>query len=308
MVVSTAFQYPLDDSITSWGGFQFEQVLQATSTLFQTRTVGGFIINFQGNNLFYDLNGAITGGTISQIYVTDSQGNPFWQVTQFQDSAAQIFSLIQGTDPQLFFDFLLRGNDVTTGSPLNDKLNSKAGDDIISGLNGNDLLLGSDGVDQLLGGNGNDSLNGDAGNDTLLGSAGNDNLVGGLDQDLLNGGVGRDVLRGGAGGDRFVFDIDRAFNRILIGSDRVIDFQRGLDKITLDRTTFTAFRSNRISFASVANVAAAKSSTALITYVRGTGALFYNANQAAAGFGIGGQFAFLQNRSPLTARDFVVQS
>lgn len=129
--------------------------------------------------------------------------------------------------------------------------------------------------------------------------------MGGPGDDLISGGVGADVLSGQGGRDRFLFDIRRPFRRNLMGVDRIIDFRRNVDDIVIDRTTFTAFRNNQVSFASVANVVQAARSNALITYARGT--LYYNENGAAPGFGSGGAFARLQNRSPLTVNDFIVQ-
>jgi Ca2+-binding RTX toxin-like protein len=63
------------------------------------------------------------------------------------------------------------------------------------------------------------NLNGGAGNDTIDGGAGNDTVVGGL---------GVDRLIGGAGADRFVEDV-------LGLGDRVVDFEKGVDKIDVSR-------------------------------------------------------------------------
>ena len=51
-------------------------------------------------------------------------------------------------------------------------------------------------------------------------------LVGGAGNDVLHGGQGNDVLLGGAGSDRFQFSG-------LNGTDRIADFQQGLDKIDI---------------------------------------------------------------------------
>lgn len=317
MVVSTAYQYALDNTPTEWGPFEYEQTLQATSTVFQNRTVGGFTVTFQGNDLTYGSNGEVTGGTFTSVDVTSPENEPYLTVTEMQADAPQVFLSIANNDPQAFFRYIFRANDVFQGSPLADRLRIFNGNDRIFGFAGNDEFWGGAGVDRLNGGVGNDTLNGDAGNDVLngdagndnlLGGTGNDNMVGGGGNDQLTGGVGVDVLRGGAGRDRFNFDIGRPFNRNLIGIDRIVDFQRGVDKIRIDRTTFTAFPNNQIRFASVANITQAQRSTALITYVPSTGALFYNQNRGLPGFGSGGQFAVLQNRPPLTASDFVVQT
>lgn len=162
-------------------------------------------------------------------------------------------------------------------------------------------------VRQLTGTNGRDRLTGDAGNNVLTGLGGNDILNGEAGRDRLIGEIGKDTLTGGADADQFVFDIGRGFKRSLMGIDVITDFQRP-DKIALDRTTFTALRGNRVSFQSVKTVAQAKNSRALITYVRSTGALFYNQNGKAQGFGQGGQFADFKNGLNLAASDFIVQA
>lgn len=95
-----------------------------------------------------------------------------------------------------------------------------------AGLRGSGNLLdnrleGSDGVDQLFG---------LAGNDILLGGAGNDALDGGDGNDTLNGGAGNDKVWGGAGIDYFAFGSDVVRQA---GSDEVMDFARGIDKLDL---------------------------------------------------------------------------
>lgn len=298
MAISTAFQLPLDGTATTWGPFLISQVLRSTSTAFQIRTVGGFRANWQGVNLTYSPTGAITGGAFTRLNVVAPVNQPYWQVTQLVASAPTVYSLLT-IGPQPFYSYILRGNDLSTGSPAADKL---------KGYGGNDRLFGRGGNDILSGGVGNDALFGEAGNDTLLGEDGIDNLVGGDGNDSLNGGKGIDTLKGDAGRDRFIFDIGQPFNRVLMGNDRIIDFQPGQDSIVLDRTTFTAFLSNRPSFAAVPNLTQAQRSGALITYIQSTGALFYNQNGAAPGFGTGGQFATLQNLPILGASSFVVQA
>jgi len=162
-------------------------------------------------------------------------------------------------------------------------------------------------VRQLTGTNGRDRLTGDTGDDVLTGLGGNDILNGEAGRDRLIGGIGKDTLTGGADADQFVFDIGRSFKQSPIGVDVITDFQRP-DKIVLDRTTFTALRGNRASFQSVKTVGKAQNSRALITYIRSTGALFYNQNGKAPGFGQGGQFADFKNGLNLAASDFIVQS
>ncbi|WP_088890922.1 FG-GAP-like repeat-containing protein [Leptolyngbya ohadii] len=182
--------------------------------------------------------------------------------------------------------------------------------DNVTGGSGNDRINGNALDNTLLGGTGDDFLNGQAGDDNLLGEAGNDNLVGAVGDDDLTGGMGNDSLRGGNGEDNFVFDIGKAFTKAEMGVDTLRDFNRNFDRITLDRTTFTEL-GRRVSFASVDRLLQAKRSDAVITYIRGTGNLYYNANGSERGFGEGGLFATLErSTSParnLSAADFAIR-
>lgn len=67
-------------------------------------------------------------------------------------------------------------------------------------------------------------LRGDNGNDTLLGGSGDDLLLGSRGNDILAGQAGSDQLVGGTGRDVFV---------VGQGNDLIVDFQPGLDKLTL---------------------------------------------------------------------------
>jgi len=91
-----------------------------------------------------------------------------------------------------------------------------------------------DGVGKTL--TGNELANqifGSTGNDELTGGAGKDRLDGGEGEDVLTGGLGRDQLRGDAGADRFVFGSISEVGRTASTSDRVLDFETGLDRLDL---------------------------------------------------------------------------
>jgi hypothetical protein len=77
-----------------------------------------------------------------------------------------------------------------------------------------------------------DNLIGGAGVDRLFGSEGNDLMNSGGGSDLLNGGTGRDLLTGGAGADMFVFALADDITGFF-GSERITDFQSGIDHIDL---------------------------------------------------------------------------
>jgi Ca2+-binding RTX toxin-like protein len=180
-------------------------------------------------------------------------------------------------------------------------------DDVL-GTSLKDEIRGNDARNQLTGNLGPDTLTGLSGNDTLIGGEGRDRLDGGAGNDRLSGGTGSDWLKAGEGRDRFIFDHGAPFTAT--SQDRIVDFEKGQDKIVLDRSTFTALR-GKVSFASVQTIAQAGGSMALITYIRSTGRLYYNADGAIAGFGSGGWFAKLDQsgsaNGALAAADFLTQ-
>ncbi len=166
------------------------------------------------------------------------------------------------------------GNDTITGNAIGNGLTGGAGNDVLSGGAGNDTLIGGAGADKLIGGVGYDTISyasataavalnlavagsggealGDtfAGIERILGSAfadvitggaladriegsgGNDILSGSGGNDSLVGGRGADRLTGGAGSDNFVF------MSALDGGDRLVDFQRGIDKLSVSAAGF----------------------------------------------------------------------
>jgi len=145
-------------------------------------------------------------------------------------------------DDVLIGDF---GNDILRGGTGNDRLMGGVGEDVLAGDEGDDILLASFGNDRLFGASGNDSLFGESGadiinagsgadllrggdgGDTLRGDAGDDRLIGDAGNDALFGGTGADMLTGGAGADSFALTQGS-------GSDRVTDFELGVDSIFVD--------------------------------------------------------------------------
>lgn len=190
------------------------------------------------------------------------------------------------------------------------------GYDNVTGTQANDVITGSVAVNRLDGQGGNDLVTGLGGDDILAGGEGRDRVFGGTGNDKISGGAGRDKLRGDEGGDRFIFDTGKAFDITTIGTDRLIDFKRGEDKIVLDQTTFTKvgkqFFNSRVTFSSVGNIRQAENSSSLVTYIRSTGNLFYNENGSKDGFGAGGIFASIRKpgsaNGNLSVADFSVQA
>jgi Ca2+-binding RTX toxin-like protein len=169
---------------------------------------------------------------------------------------------------------------------------------------------------QITGSSGNNTLSGLGGNDTLNGGGGNDTLNGGDGNDILNGGDGNDTLTGGLGSNQFLFNTPLA----TAGVDSITDFYIPLnDKIVLDKSVFSALETVAgnvllttdfavINVAAAAEVVAAGNSADEIVYNRLTGNLFYNPNNNAAGFGVGGgRFATIAGISTnLSNTDFRV--
>ena len=99
----------------------------------------------------------------------------------------------------------------------------------ILGTRGDDVITGTILDEEILGDRGNDTLSGGGGNDLLRGGKGDDILNGGDGNDRLRGDAGNDDLTGGAGRDRFIFNLQG-------GNDIVRDYTDGVDR--LDFTNF----------------------------------------------------------------------
>lgn len=104
---------------------------------------------------------------------------------------------------------------------------------IRSALAGNDRFDLGAYADRAQGHAGNDTMFGNGGNDTLEGGAGLDLLYGGNGRDRLLGGAGGDRLTGGAGADVFVFSTMTDLGMTAAGTDVIVDFTRGQDRIDL---------------------------------------------------------------------------
>jgi pimeloyl-ACP methyl ester carboxylesterase len=157
-------------------------------------------------------------------------------------------------------------------------------------------------------------------NDLILGTAGDDRpitLSGGRTIIPLLADQGTDTLTGGAGSDWFVFDVNRTFSASLMGTDEITDFAVGVDRLGLDKTTFTLLSSpsgGALAASEFAQISSdgsnarqlAGASSAKIVFDTTSQGLFYNPNGAMSGIRGGGQFATLTDVASLSARDFVV--
>jgi Ca2+-binding RTX toxin-like protein len=134
-------------------------------------------------------------------------------------------------------DFIYGGEgfDIGHGNEGNDSLWGDEDADVLSGEQGEDTLSGGEGQDNLSGGDGPDLLYGDAGRDWLDGGEGNDSLFGGADNDTQTGGPGDDQQNGGEGSDLFRFDTGH-------GHDRILNFEPGIDRISVRGVADSAIR------------------------------------------------------------------
>ena len=128
-------------------------------------------------------------------------------------------------------------------------------------------------------------------------------LIGNSARNTLDGRAGTDQLTGLAGGDTFLFSTKPLFGAS--SADRITDFSvtQG-DRLQISRAAFGIGRSERISFRFInktADLAAAAASPTLFVYDRSRGELCWNQNGATPGFGGGGIFVVLENKSPLDA-------
>jgi hypothetical protein len=164
-----------------------------------------------------------------------------------------------------------------------------------SALNG----IGNDEDNQILGNAGNNLLQGWDGQDNLTGLAGSDVLDGGDGADWLSGGMGLDTLTGGSGADTFYFDTNLSTGN----ADHVTDFIHASDKLHLKQSLVANAGGAGILGAGELfyGVAITGTETQHILYNSTTGALYYNANGAAAGgFTL---IATLDNKPALTNTD-----
>ena len=126
------------------------------------------------------------------------------------------------------------GIDVLVAEDGNDAIYGGADNDVIYSFGGDDVVDGGDGSDTIFGGAGNDTLRGGLGDDVIADMSGNDNLDGGDGNDVVNALAGDDRVTGG-NGDNIVLGGTGAdvFYQTGTGTDRILDFQIGIDKIEL---------------------------------------------------------------------------
>ncbi len=157
-----------------------------------------------------------------------------------------IFTNIRDNSDRLINELIFSGDDLISGTPLNDTIVGWDGADTVNALDGNDLICGDapDTIDSAVGGN--DTIFSGDGNDTAYGDAfflegnakgGNDEIYAGEGDDLIYGDgrsgssngfdpdFGDDLVYGSQGNDTIYGDSD------ILGGVRDGSF-RGFDGIT----------------------------------------------------------------------------
>ena len=161
-----------------------------------------------GNGSAIDSNTMLNqdGGLAVRLQAEDGSGNLSGFVSRFDDEGVSFVS----TTPGVTFDV----RDLVSGVQRGDQFNV-----VELGTSGNDRFNESGEAESYY-------INAGMGDDRLIGSLNRDFLVGGIGADRLDGRVGDDSLLGGADADVFVFGGRR-------GTDQILDFVSGVDKIDL---------------------------------------------------------------------------
>ncbi len=164
------------------------------------------------------------------------------------DGALANFSAIASEDPGLRSSSAGENRGLLAPDAFNAPIYGTAKGDRLEGDAGTGRL-----ADSL-----NDIIFGDDGKDRIRGREGNDLLFGGEGDDRIRGDAGSDLLWGGQGDDRLIGDVSKHQGQDVFvlerqsGTDRIIDFQVGTDRLgladglTFDQLEFSQSRKDTI--------------------------------------------------------------
>ncbi len=229
------------ENLTAIGGQNFTGTGNAQVNVLRGGTGNDSLYGLGGNDHLYGAagNDLLDGGSGADV-MAGGPGNDRYVMDDPADLVAEadgegswdmaFTTLAEATVP-LNVEELVFTNEATHtahGTADGERITGNAGSDTFFGMEGNDTLLGQGGNDFLYGNMGNDSLWGGNGDDVLLGEHGSDALLGEAGKDYLDGGMGNDSLRGGSEADTFAWSYIAAMKG---DSDRVMDFEKGLDKL-----------------------------------------------------------------------------
>ena len=228
-------------------------------------------------------------------------------------------------------------NNTIIGNSGNNVLDGGSGIDILDGGSGNDTLIGGLGNDVMKGGSGNDTYyvnsTGDSIVDTIgidtvsssiswtlgsnlenltltgtdaltgIGNSLKNTIIGNAGNNVLDGFGDNDILTGGAGADTFRFSTRPSFGALT--ADHISDFKGSeRDLLQISKSAFGLASNATASLTTVSSASAltaALGSTSAFVYDSSNGNLYWNQNGNRSGFGNGGIFAVLDNKSALTS-------
>ncbi|MCP9809770.1 calcium-binding protein [Cyanobium sp. HWJ4-Hawea] len=131
-------------------------------------------------------------------------------------------------------------------------------------------------------------------NNTITGNSGNN---------IIDGGAGADTLTGLGGADTFLLSTKPTFGAST--ADHITDFTASQgDSIRIGRSAFGIATNAGVSLTTAKNAGelnTALTSSNLFVYDSSNGNLYWNQNGSTGGFGSGGIFAVLDNKTALTA-------
>ena len=228
-------------------------------------------------------------------------------------------------------------NNTIIGNSGNNVLDGGSGVDILDGGSGNDTLIGGLGNDVMKGGSGNDTYYVNAIGDSIVDTIGIDTvsssiswtlgsilenltltgtdaltgignslkniIIGNAGNNVLDGFGDKDILTGGAGADTFRFSTRPSFGAL--AADHISDFKGSEgDLLQISKSAFGLASNATASLTTVSSATAltnALGSTSAFVYDSSNGNLYWNQNGNRSGFGNGGIFAVLDNKSALTS-------
>ena len=201
---------------------------------------GTGIFNLSGASFSLNNNGLIEAGNYG-IYVSSFSSSASalivndGTISGHLNSGTSGFSIILTSGAGRIVNNGTLLGDVSLGSVYNAFVNSGKVDGNITAMAGTLIYRSTTSgfvIGDINGSGGNDVLQGGNSVDRLFGNGGTDQLSGGGGNDLVVGGGGSDLLAGGLGADAFVFALAQDIAS-LGRSDRITDFQAGIDHIDL---------------------------------------------------------------------------
>jgi Ca2+-binding RTX toxin-like protein len=224
---------------------------------------------------------------------------------------------------------VIAGNfdDTIFGNAADNVINGGAGADTMRGLEGNDTYIVDDVLDTIIEfpgiGHGIDSVQASVSytlarnleNLTLTGAAdingtgnmSNNSITGNIGNNILDGGLGVDILTGLAGEDIFLFSTRPTFGAST--ADHITDFQASDDILQISKTAFgmeSDTTATLITVSTASQLSSALQTSNTFVYDTSDGSLYWNSNGDSSGFGTGGIFAVLDNKTALNSSNIVL--